>query len=1325
MSSARLTPESKATLRKTVRELRDVLLRNVREYAEQRYLLKVPSEKAKGSLSRPMRERRRRLDSALDERAAEEGGKAEARERALVNAVKESGATFLNRLVLIRHLEAVGLSRPAVVTGGWKSSGYQQFREFAPGLLEDDTQGYAVLLQLLFDELAADLPGLFGEVGLTSLLPVPPATLRAVIEALDEVPAEAWRDDMTLGWVYQYWNDPDREALDAKLHDRGKLEPHELASKTQMFTERYMVEWLLHNSLGPTWLAMCRKNGWTAEVEQQGVLQALDERRAEWRKKREAGEVALDALMPIDGPLEEAWKYYVPQPLPEDVVKHAPASVRELKLLDPACGSGHFLVVAFDLLAELYREEARHRGESWSDRQIAEWILERNLHGVDIDPRAVQIAAAAVFLKARTLAKDASPKQVNLVAPALRLSSLDRQDPALLKLERDIELETGIPPQLTRQLMDVLAGVDHLGTLLKVSDAVDRAIEAHRGKFGTAQRQRDLFVQADERVEVRRDDAKQVVLERLNAFLAHHTGEEDLGLRLRSQQLTAGLRFASIVREGQYHLVVANPPYQGTSRMKDAGYIAKHYPRGKSDLYAAFLERGLELCRLGGASAMVTMRSWMFLSGFTGLREHLLQTFDLRIIGDVDRGAFEEIPDEVVATTMTVFRRFTPASGPSFAMQPTPLDDRSRDSNRTARKRSAVLAQVGAVRFESKTLREIEGSPFVYWWSAQQLRQYVETPKLGSTHEIRKGLCTGNNVRFNRFWWEVAFFPRDAVRSPGAPPIHERRRMRWQPTIVGAKGQRWCEPLQQLVRWAWEGLEIRVLAEVSTAAVVPSRSFYFRQGVAFAAIGSTFSGRLHRYSSVFGDKAPSVFGHGLAGVLCLLNSRSAQDVLSALNPTVSFQAGDVRRLPLFTAGAWEAVEARINGSFDEHESGRETSIEFRQPGRSSWEYTQAWAQQAVDLPKGKPPPTFAPSFVDPTAHHSLSYAVGCAFGRFGADASGVLSEAPLHALKNGVLYISARNEGDSLDSRACDDMMRHWTKHAALANSESVREWLRDEFFTHHRELYENRPIYLPLASAKRSFTAFVFIHRWNDSTLSTLLADHLIPERKAIEGALVDLQSARSNPDKKVRAMADKNYVQHKKWLEELEDFIRVVQEIAEKGPPSPDDKTPPREVDVPYRMDLDDGVMVNSAALWPLLEPMWKDPKKWWKELATAKGRKDYDWSHLAARYFPSRVDAKCRKDPSLAVAHGCFWKHHPEKAYQWALRLKDEIGPDFKLDEKDSDALRAAFLEKEAGRARELEAAELARRERKSRKQGQEELDLSEADADESEDEEAASE
>jgi hypothetical protein len=128
----------------------------------------------------------------------------------------------------------------------------------------------------------------------------------------------------------------------------------------------------------------------------------------------------------------------------------------------------------------------------------------------------------------------------------------------------------------------------------------------------------------------------------------------------------------------------------------------------------------------------------------------------------------------------------------------------------------------------------------------------------------------------------------------------------------------------------------------------------------------------------------------------------------------------------------------------------------------------------------------------------------------------------------------------------------------------------------------------------------------------------------------------------------------------------------------------------------------MVNSAALWPLLDPQWKDPRKWWKELCTAQGKKDYDWSHLAARYFPDRVRKKCHEDPSLAVAHKCFWALHPAKAYAWELRLQDEIRADFTIDELGSEVARAAFLADRAPEAREILAKELKRREKKSTKE-----------------------
>ena len=804
-----MTPESKSALSATIRKLRERLLADLHATAEAEYRLGVAARQA--GLDEARRQRRARLEDWLDEQARAEARNSGARERgAFLRELEQRAAyTLLNRLVLLRLMEGMGLRRERVLTGGWNSPGYQAFREIAPALVRDDpSEGYAYLLRLLFEDLALELPGLFGPAGHADLIPVGAATLRHLVEALDAPElASCWTDDMTLGWVYQYWNDPEREALDAKLNAGGKVAPHEIASKTQMFTERYMVDWLLQNSLGPLWLAMCRKHRWTADCERRlpdepepetpadadvgwnkrsgsttaptggsvaplldppynaepapvaphggpvapllgppytadadadadavgrnkrsgsaeagpedpqpdttppptGLLRVLDERRADWRAKRDASAVSLTELMPLHSDAERRWAYYVPQPVPADAIGQAPSSIRDLRLLDPAVGSGHFLVVAFDLLFALYQEEARHRGETddpcWSDAAIVERILGHNLHGIDLDPRAVQIAAAALRLKAKRTCPEARPERVNLVASNLRLAGLGDDDPAVLELRREVERETGIPAALTDTLLQALAGADHLGSLLQIDQAVEEAIERHESELTRVEpKQLNLMFDPDTaetpvsvsgsvsesesqsesesgELEPRRtgkatpahqadndatepmgtprfahppqpgpsegdrpkdrEQTKADVLERLEAFLARHTGGEDLGLRLHGEQLAAGVRFLRMLKPGRYDLVVGNPPYQGTSKMVDVDYVKRRYPLGKADLYAAFLLRGLELVREGGTSALLTMRNWMFIKQYAELRGWLLETYDLRALGDFAIGAFD------------------------------------------------------------------------------------------------------------------------------------------------------------------------------------------------------------------------------------------------------------------------------------------------------------------------------------------------------------------------------------------------------------------------------------------------------------------------------------------------------------------------------------------------------------------------------------------------------------------------------------------------------------------------------------------------------------
>jgi hypothetical protein len=1324
-----MTSDAKSKLSKTIRALRQRLLTELNEAVDREYKFTLKNPK----LDTKTKVKRQRLEDWLAEQVRTQFGKVKrTKEDFRHDAEKQAAYTLLNRLVILRIMEAVGLRKPKVVTGGWNSQGYKDFRELAQALVHsDDGEGYPLLLQLIFDDLAIDLPGLYGSAGMADLIPVPSPTIRAVVEALDDEELEScWNDDMTLGWVYQYWNDPEREALDAKLNDGGKIEPHEIASKTQMFTERYMVDWLLQNSLGPMWLAMCQKHGWTPDIIRDGTLDRLEQRRVEWRTKREAGEVALTDLIPLENDAERRWAYYVPQPIPDDAVKHSPTSVYKLKILDPAVGSGHFLVVAFDLLFALYKEEAKHRGqqdgEQWTDQAIVERIFEYNLHGIDLDPRAVQIAAAALWLKAQQTCPTAELKQLNLVASNLGISRLGDNDPSLVELRRVIEKETGIPGKLTMQIVEALKGADHLGSLLKIDQAIEGAIASYEEQTGWKNKvvQITLFPDGTKETKSRpisREWVATGVLSALENFLSRHTSSEELGLRLAGEQLAAGVRFVRLVKEGAYDLVVANPPYQGTSKMTDVKYISKkeNYKLGKADLFAAFLLRGLQLVHEHGVSAMLTMRNWMFIKQYSELRQHLLKTYDLRALGDFAVGAFDEVPNDVLSVVVSVFIQQAPCATNSIAQQPTPPNDTSYDRQRTKRKRAATLCHVGRHMFDPSALKVVPEWPLVYWWDENILTLASNLDCIKDRCRIRQGLATGNDSRYLRRPWEPATSDISAVLTNDNTTIPIAHSRLWVPYIKGAAGKSWYEPLDYAIPWSRNGLNKRLNHEyygTKGGNGTPSMDDYFRGGTVFASIGASFSARQHRFRSIFGSKGCTAFSESEHQVCAVLNTNRAKRYVQDLNPTIDFTINDVLRILLFEVASVEEVFDRIESDFSAHESHREPSVEFKQPGPSPWRHAQEWAQLAVDRPEGVPLPEYVEQLdLEPPTDH-LSFAFGVALGRFATNGEGILNPTKddlSKSLPHGILFLDGAlgddDPGDSLDHFAAQIIHDKWSEYGSLIDKKrSLRDWLREKFFPDvHKGRYENRPIHWPLSSAKKTFVAWVTIHRWTDHTLRVLLGDHFEPALKRLDGEITDLTAARNSADNKQARSAEDRYADVKAWRDELAEFIRQVEECAERGSFPPDPKKPEREVDARYIPDLDDGVMINSAPLWPLLDPQWKDPKKWWKELVAAKGKKDYDWSHLAMRYWPTRVDAKCQQDPSLGVAHGCFWKYHPARAWAWELRLQDEICPDFRIEEASyrgdggGDEHRANYLRDNPTEALAAIEKEALRRIRKQKK------------------------
>ena len=194
---------------------------------------------------------------------------------------------------------------------------------------------------------------------------------------------EVWNSETTLGWIHQFWHLSDKNALQGV----NQIKTQDIPIKTQLFSEQYMVDWLLQNTIGRLWLSICQNNGWTPKVYNSNTLLDLNRKRQEWKEQSQ-----LDIPMELETILEGRWGYLVEHPTL--ATTNSIHSLRELKLLDPACGTGHFLISAMDLMFELYKEERQFRGEEqnpdWSNANILQSIAEHNLHGVDIDQVVLQ-----------------------------------------------------------------------------------------------------------------------------------------------------------------------------------------------------------------------------------------------------------------------------------------------------------------------------------------------------------------------------------------------------------------------------------------------------------------------------------------------------------------------------------------------------------------------------------------------------------------------------------------------------------------------------------------------------------------------------------------------------------------------------------------------------------------------------------------------------------------------------------------------------------------------------------------------------------------------
>lgn len=530
--------------------------------------------------------------------------------------VREQAFTILNRLVALRMCEARGLLVESVANGP-TSRGFQLYERIAGSALGERADVYRMYILSIFDEFGVELGVLFDRFAPNGALFPQHKALEKVLDLINQTELEPlWAGDETIGWVYQYFNSQEeRQAM--RRESAAPRNSRELAVRNQFFTPRYVVEFLIDNTLGRTWIEMMGSHTRLAD-RCRFFVKSLDEGTRPPRQKKDP---------------------------------------RDLKILDPACGSGHFLLYAFDLLVDMYRESWRdvdappsettgatlrdgYDSEEVLRREIPAMILRYNLHGVEIDPRAAQIAALALWMRAQRAYQEfhvAHNERPQIEKTNIVIAEPMPGEPAMRN-----ELVLSLGPQLSKLTKAVFERMDlagELGVLLRIEREIREEMRATFKDFGA------MF--ADQ------ETAKWAAVEAslLAALSEYGERAEVAGGYIRQlfvHDATRGLALIDMCRQ-RYDVVLMNPPFgSGTTRAKK--YFEAAYPRTKNDVYAAFVERGVELLHPRGYLGAITSRTGFFLSSFQKWREEiLLKEAPPVVLADLGYGVLDNAMVEVAA----------------------------------------------------------------------------------------------------------------------------------------------------------------------------------------------------------------------------------------------------------------------------------------------------------------------------------------------------------------------------------------------------------------------------------------------------------------------------------------------------------------------------------------------------------------------------------------------------------------------------------------------------------------------------------------------------
>jgi type II restriction/modification system DNA methylase subunit YeeA len=1068
------------------------------------------------------------------------------------------------------HLELPGLQQDAVID--LKIAGDK----------EEDL--YRLILLAQCHALHEAMPFLFERIDDETELLLPDNLLRSdsiIRQLVESIAEEDWKEVEIIGWLYQFYiSERNREVI-------GKVVASEdIPAATQLFTPNWIVKYLVQNTLGRQWLA----------TYPQSTLRQQMEYYIEPAEQTPEVQEQLKAITPTN------------------------LNPEELTLLDPACGSGHILVEAYDLFKAIYQE----RG--YRAKDIPALILGKNLFGLEIDDRAAQLAAFALMMKARADDRrifesgtkpnilafvDSQGMNANEIASALN-ASINKDDVPKEYLFDEIQEEK-----------DGLFSKKALAEKGHVSQAdIAGLVELfeHAKTFGSLiQVPPKLAVKLPE-IEKRLDDVLKC------GDLTHVPAQVLKPLLLQAMLLVK-----------QYHAVVANPPYMGNRYLplELKRYLVDNFSGYDNDLFSAFSLRLFGLGCEHSVIGLMTPLTWMFITTHELLRTTLLAQNTLSTLVQLEYSGFAEAT--VPICTFTCLKRHFEAYTGTFIR----LSDFRGADVQGPKTREAIQNTECSYRYHSKpdSFRSIPGSPIGYWTSREFRDAFQNCTFLKDIAEPRVGLQTGDNNRFLRLWHEVdistigfRYSNRDSASKSGKT---------WFPYNKGGDFRKWYGNNEYVVNWKNGGSELEAFKPRS---VLRNPSYYFRPSITWSFVSSSYFGvRRSDEGFLFDIGGSSAFPNNelrnlVTGFMC---SRVVFEFMKVLNPTLNFQVGNVASLPLQIESL---LEHKITVD-DLVERAVSTAREDWDAHERSWDFEQSplltqsgvvnvkecyltWECLANDRRLDMTRLEEANNEVFITAYNLhlqyspevpddqitlyrpnreqdikrlISYSIGCMMGRYSLDKPGLIYAhsgnegfdfslyATFPADDDGIVPILENDWGihDDATNRFVEFIGVAWPKEHLEENltfvaesldpdskessREVIRHYLATGFFAHHLQMYKRRPIYWLFSSGRRrAFQALVYLHRYNEGTLARMRTEYVIPLQGKIAASIEQLEGDKIKATStSQRSAIERNLKALKLQKEELITFDGLLKNYA----------------DMRIKIDLDDGVKVNYGKFRDIL--------------------------------------------------------------------------------------------------------------------------------------------